>query len=534
MAKTPVVAVPGDKPPKAQFVLLALVVGAIVANMNLGIANVALPSIGRDLGATQSQLTAVANAFALALAASVLYLGAIGDRYGRKLLFVAGGILTIPTCFLAAFAPNVEILIGARFLSGFAAALLFPTTLSLISALFKGGAQVRAIALWSGLGSSVAAVGPLLGGWCLEYFWWGSVFLITVPLAVAALVVGVIVLPWRAGEEAKSVDHLGGVLSIVMVASIVLAIESISRGFNLELGILGVTAIISGILFALVELRSKQPLVDLKLARRNTFWVAAVAGAITFGSLIGAMFIGQQFTQNVLGYEPIVAAAVVLPSAAGMAIFGQISGKLVLKLGGRTTFLAGLLVVSLAFALMLLTWTTGAAMGWVLLAYAVVGSGVGLCVTPASHALMSSLPVSRAGMGSAFLDLTRDFGGSLMQAVMGVLLAVAYSGYFAKAFATLSPAQAQELGSDAAQRIASSYAGAQQVAESFPQADAQQLVAAANQAFVEGKTAAYSVGLVMALIAFALVLWKYPRKAAESEVFASVAAADRAHLAPNV
>jgi len=141
-----------DSPSKSGLVLLALVVGAVVANINLGIANVALPTIGRELGASQDQLTSVANAFALGLAATVLYLGALGDRYGRKLLFVSGAVMTIPTSFLAAYAPNVEVLIFARFLGGVAAALLFPTTLSLISALYRNKAKVRAIALWSGIG----------------------------------------------------------------------------------------------------------------------------------------------------------------------------------------------------------------------------------------------------------------------------------------------------------------------------------------------------------------------------------------------
>lgn len=180
--------------------LLALVTGAIVANINLGIANVALPTIGADLDVDQDQLTLIADAFALGLASTVLYLGAVGDRYGRKLLFVLGAILTVPTAFLAAYAPNGETLALARLLSGIAAALLFPTTLSLISSLYRGGARVRAIALWSGVGGGFAALGPVLGGWMLERYWWGSVFLITVPIVIVVLIVGLLVLPWRSGR----------------------------------------------------------------------------------------------------------------------------------------------------------------------------------------------------------------------------------------------------------------------------------------------------------------------------------------------
>ena len=170
--------------------LAALILGAVAANMNLGIANVALPSISRELGATQGQLTAVANAFTLGLACSVLYFGAIGDRYGRKLMLLLGAGLSIPTALMSAWATSVELLIVGRSLSGLAAGMLFPTTLSLVSALYSGRAQTRAIALWSGIGGGFAALGPLIGGFLLTSFWWGSVFLITVPLVAIDLLLG--------------------------------------------------------------------------------------------------------------------------------------------------------------------------------------------------------------------------------------------------------------------------------------------------------------------------------------------------------
>ena len=308
-------AVAQDRPPRSALVLLALVTGAIVANINLGVANVALPTIGRDLGATQDQLTAIANAFALGLASSVLYLGSIGDRYGRKLLFVLGCVLTVPTAMLAAWAPTPEVLTVARYLGGVAAALLFPTTLSLISALYRGRAKVSAIALWSGLGGGVAALGPLIGGWLLQYFWWGSVFLITLPLVVLALAVGLWVLPWRAFEERFPVDHLGGVLSVLGVGGLILTIERADLGIDSQWLVLLVTSAVILATFFWRQTRARRPLVSLPLAKARTFWVAFVAGAITFGSLIGAMFVGQQFTQNVLGYDTLEAAAVVLPAA---------------------------------------------------------------------------------------------------------------------------------------------------------------------------------------------------------------------------
>ena len=516
-----------DRPPRSTLVLLALVTGAIVSNINLSIANVALPTIGADLGATQDQLTSIANAFALGLASTVLYLGSIGDRYGRKLLFVLGCVLTVPTAMLAAWAPSPEVLTLARFAGGFAAALLFPTTLSLISALYRGRARVTSIALWSGLGGGVAALGPLLGGWLLEYFWWGSVFLITLPLVVLALMIGLWVLPWHAGEEVFPVDHLGGVLSVLGVGGLVLMIERIDKGITAEWIVIAVVAIVSLALFFWRQTRAPRPLVSLPLAKARTFWVAFLAGAITFGSLIGAMFIGQQFTQNVLGYDTLTAAAVVLPAAIGTAVFGQLAGRLIPARGSQFTFMLGLGAVAAAFSVMLVAWTSGASMGWVLLAYALVGTGVGLAATPASRSLMGSVPSSRGGMGSAFLDLTRDFGGAIMQAIMGALLAGAYAARIGADLAALSPQDAAKVSDDTADALTSSFQSSEQVAQQYPDY-ASQITAAAADAFTSGKSAAIAVALLMTLIGLALVLFVYPRKDAEEAYYGQVSAKDGA------
>jgi MFS family permease len=513
----------GERPPRSTFVLLALVTGAIVANINLSVANVALPTIGAELGASQDQLTAIANAFALGLASTVLYLGSIGDRYGRKLLFVAGAVLTVPMAMLAAWAPTPEVLTLARFGGGFAAALLFPTTLSLISALYRGRARVTAIAVWSGLGGGFAALGPLLGGWLLESFWWGSVFLITVPLDLVALAVGLVVLPWRAGEERFPVDHVGGVLSIIGIGGLVLVIARVDRGIDGQWLVALAVALAALALFGWRQTRAPRPLMSIPLARARTFWVAFVAGAITFGSLIGAMFIGQQFTQNVLGYDTLLAAAVVVPSAVCTALFGQLAGRLVAARGSRVSFVLGLSSVAAAFAVMLVAWRDGAAIGWVLLAYALVGTGVGLAATPASRSLMSSVPPARGGMGSAFLDLTRDFGGAIMQALMGTLLAFAYAQQMRGDLASLPANEAAQVSSDASAQLVSSYEGAAAVARDYP-AHADTIVTAAAEAFSHGKSLAIGVALLLTLGGLLLVILRYPRKADEEAYYERVAA----------
>ena len=513
-----------ERPARGGLILLALITGAIVANINLSVANVALPTIGSDLSATQDQLDSIADAFALGLASSVLYLGAVGDRYGRKRLFILGAILTVPTACMSAWAPNADFLVLARLASGFAAALLFPTTLSLISSLFRGGAKVKAIALWSGLGAGVAALGPLIGGWLLEYFWWGSVFLISVPLALFALVIGIIVIPNHIPGDKGPVDHVGGVASVIGVGGLVMLIQSFHEGTGAKWWTILLITAGAFVVFFWEQGRARRPLVSLPLARARTFWVAFVAGAITFGALIRAMFIGQQFVQNVLGYDTLSAAAVALPAAICAALFGSLAGHIIISRGGRFTLSLGLASVAVAFAIMLFTWHDQTALAWVLLAYAFVGAGVGLAATPASRALMSSVPTTHAGMGSAFLDLTRDFGGAVLQAVLGGMLAAQYLARMNADISGLPPAQASQVTDQIAEELTASFAGAEHVASQYPPDIGQEIIHAASQAFTDGKSAAMGVALLLSLIGLLLVLLRFPKKQAEEAYYAKIAA----------
>jgi MFS family permease len=267
----------------------------VVANINLGIANVALPEIGGALDASQAQLNLIAVSFTLGLAASVLYLGALADRYGRKRALLLGSTLSIPTAMLAAWAPNAQVLIAARFAGGIAAGLLYPTTLSLITALFRGPARTKAIASWSGIGGGFSVVGPVIGGILLGRAWWGSVFLVTTPVAVVVVILAVLWLPAHAGETPDAVDHPGGVLSVLFIAPLVLGISLVPNyGFNSAvLGLFAVSAVALAA-FVLRERACTRPLFSLPVLRVRTYTVALIGGTITWGALLGAAFIGQQ------------------------------------------------------------------------------------------------------------------------------------------------------------------------------------------------------------------------------------------------
>src|SRR5262249_3086705 len=203
-------------PERAPLVLLALILVAAVANLNLAVANVALPDIGIAFDSSQTTLDLVAVGYSLGLAASVLYLGALGDRYGRKLMLLLGMALSVPACLLAAYAWSDGVLFAARVLGGLSAGMAYPTTLALITALWSGPGRTKSIALWSAIGGGIASLGPLVAGALLEHFWWGSVFLITLPLAVVAFVMALVLVPAHVNETTDPVDNLGGILSVAM------------------------------------------------------------------------------------------------------------------------------------------------------------------------------------------------------------------------------------------------------------------------------------------------------------------------------
>jgi MFS transporter, DHA2 family, multidrug resistance protein len=215
----------GQAPARAGLVLVSLILVAGVANLNLSIANVALPDIGKHFDSSQTTLDLIAVGYSLGLAASVLYLGAVGDRYGRKLMLLLGMALSVPACLLAAFAPSDGVLFIARLVGGLSAGMAYPTTLALITALWSGPGRTKSIALWSAIGGGIASLGPLISGALLEQFSWGSVFLITLPLVVVAFPMAARFVPGHVNETTEPVDNLGGILSVLLVAALILAIN---------------------------------------------------------------------------------------------------------------------------------------------------------------------------------------------------------------------------------------------------------------------------------------------------------------------
>ncbi|MFN2135275.1 MAG: MFS transporter [Candidatus Promineifilaceae bacterium] len=512
-------------PEKAGIILTTLIVVAAVANLPLAMANVALPSIGTYFNASQTQLNLVAVGYSLGLACSVLWLGALGDRYGRKMIALLGVTLAIPAALICGFAPSIQVLIAGRLFGGIAAGMAFPTCLALIAALWGPGPErTKAIALWAATGGAINACGPLISGVLLLFLPWNAVFMVVIPVALVALVLAFMFIPAHVNESTEPVDNIGGILSMIFVGALILTINfaPVPNMGKLVLSLAAV-ALVSLVLFIIRQRRVDNPLYDLKVAARPTFWVAAVGGIIVFGSLMGAMFLGQQFLQNVLGYSTVAAGAAILPAAVLMILVAPRSAKLVHDQGSRFTLLLSFGAVLIAFVLMFLFWNEGISYWLIGIAYVFLGAGVGLGGTPSSNSLAASVPVTKVGMASGTTDLQRDLGGALMQSIFGALLAAGFAGSMSSAIAA-DPSGAN-ISRSISSQLMQSYASAETIAQQYPQY-ADQITAAAKTAFLAGDDYAYIAGILAVLVGAALIFFFFPKKDKETELLQKYRAVD--------
>ncbi len=291
---------------------------------------------------------------------------------------------------------------------------------------------------------------------------------------------------------------------------------------TLVLGLVAI-AVAAGVAFIIRQRRARNPLYDLHIAGRRIFWVAACAGIIVFGTLMAAMFVGQQFLQNVLGYDTLDAGMAILPAAFCMVLIAPRSAKLVEARGARFTLLIGYVFCLLGFVTMLLLWNEGIPYWEVGLAYGLVGVGVGFAGTPASHSLTGSVPVERAGMASGTADLQRDLGGAIMQSILGALLT---AGYAAAATAAIGASpNAQKVTVSVSSELTKSFASAEAVGQQYPQY-ASQITAAAKTSFLQGADWAYTAGIVAIVLGAAVVYRFFPKRDDEQRLLAEYHATD--------
>jgi EmrB/QacA subfamily drug resistance transporter len=488
------------------WALLVLCLSLVVLGMDNTILNVTLPTLARDLGATASQLQWMVDAYILVFAGLLLTMGALGDRFGRKLALNAGLLVFVAGSVASAVAGSPEVLIATRAAMGIGAALIMPSTLSIITNLFPAKERGRAIGIWAGVAGLGIVLGPVIGGWLLERFWWGSVFLVNLPVVALAILAGWPLVPESRDPTATPLDPIGAGLSIAALVGLVYGIiQAPEDGWSdpLILGAFSVAAVLSAA-FIWWERRVGHPMLPMELFGNPRFSVASGAITMVFFALFGSVFLLTQHLQFVLGYTPLQAGVRILPVAT-LIIAAPLAARLTERVGTKLVVVAGLLLVAGALWL-LSTVEISDGYGLVAGALALLGAGMGLTMAPATESIMGSLPLAKAGVGSAMNDTTRQVGGALGVAVLGSILASSYGAAIQPTLRSAPPPVAQAAGDSvgAAATIAAQLGPA-----------GQGLLDAARSAFIQGMGDAVQVGAGVAAVAALLVLLFLPARGKE-------------------
>ena len=465
----------------------------MIANGSL---NVALPALADDLHASSSALQWIVDGYALVFAGLLFTAGSLGDRFGRKGALQAGLTLFLLAAITATFAQDASQLIACRAVMGLAAAFVMPSTLSILTSIFPPEERGKAIGLWAGIAAGGAALGPVTTGFLLEHFWWGSVFLVNVPIIVLALVAGARLIPRNLEKHREPLDLPGAGLSIVAIGTLVYAIiEAPVHGWASGQTLLTFAgaAVLLG-LFLLRERMAAHPMLDLALFRDARFSVASAGVTLAFFAMFGTFFLVTQYLQLVLGYRPLVAGLTMLPISLTMMVLAPQSPKLVARYGPARVVGVGLGLTSLGLV-MFSTLGTSSSVAFVYLAYIPMMIGMSVSMSPLTTLIMSSVPAHRAGIGSAMNDTTRELGGALGVAVLGSLLTTGFASSIAPSLRGLSPSSVAE--------ARTGLAGALEVAHDLGGSAASTLADAARQAYVDGMgTAALVAACVVAITAF--------------------------------
>ena len=480
----------------------------LVVNLDSTVLNVALPTLVRDLNATSSDLQWIVDAYALVFGGLLLAAGSLGDRIGRKRTFVAGLAAFAAGSAWAAFAGSVGMLIAARAGMGIGAALMMPSTLAIIADVFPDGAQrQRAIGVWAGTSGVGFALGPIIGGVLLAHFWWGSVFLINVPIAIAALCCAVVLVPDSKNPAARRPDVVGALLSIAGIGLVLWAIiEAPINGWSsLRVAAPGVAglAVMAG--FAAWERSSSHPMLNLRFFRARSFSCAVSSmGLVAFG-LIGSLFALTQFLQFNLGYSALDAGVRMLPIAAAVAVVAPMSALLVRIGGHKLTTAAGMLIIAAGLWQASQASVDSGYLG-ILPGLILAGIGAGLAMPSVSGSVISSVPRAETGVGSATNGTFMQIGGAMGVAVVGSLLS---SRYQSRMSAALAP---YHLPAAIHHTILDSIGSALGIAERAGGVLGRLLTSAARSAFISGADLGLGVAAAVALVGCFVALVALPSR----------------------
>jgi len=495
---------PGGLYPRRWWALVVLCLSLLIVFVGNSSLNVAIPTLSRELGATTSQLQWVVASYSLVFAGLLFSTGAVGDRFGRKGALQFGLVLFLIGCALAAMSTSMWQLIGCRALMGAAAAFIMPSTLSIIVNIFPPDERTKAIAIWASVTGAAGAIGPVASGWLLGHFWYGSVFLVNVPIIIVALISGWFLVPKSRDPQQAQLDPLGAVLSIVGIVALVYGlIQAPEAGWSSP-ATLGAFAVAATVLtmFALWELHTPEPMLDIRFFRNPAFSTGTGGMILVFLSMYGVMFLVTQYFQLVLGYSPLSSALRFLPMAPIMIIVAPLTPRLAARFGANRVVSAGMVLVALGL-IMFRGLSVHTPYLYVLACVVPLVSGLALAMSPMTAAIMSSVPARRAGAGSAMNDATRELGAALGVAVLGSVAASRYAATMQGLTVGLSPADQVA--------ASTSLAGALQTASQLPEAAGRALAAGADQAFVDGIHLAVTAGAILAASAAVIVARYLPR-----------------------
>jgi EmrB/QacA subfamily drug resistance transporter len=415
--------------PERKRILLVLCLSLLVVVIDNTALNTALPTLARVLHAGTSSLQWITDAYTLCFASLLIPAGALGDRYGRRRSLITGLAVFALGSIAASLTSSSGLLIAARVMMGLGAAFVMPATLSILNAVFPPRERPQAIAAWSAVAGVGIVVGPTLGGLLLAHFWWGSIFLVNVPLVAVALFGVLRTVPETAEPSNRRLDFVGtGLVAVALFALVDAIIEAPVRGWTAPAtGAEAAAGLVALAVFVWWELRVSEPLVDLTVFTSQAFTAAAASVTIVFFALFGSLFVLTQYLQLVHGYSPLAAGVRALPFALAMGAVSPISTGLAKRLGIRLVIPAGMALMGLG---LLDLSTVGVHTGYpaIALAVAIMGAGMGLVMAPASTTIMTAVPAHQAGAGSAVNDTIREVGGALGVAVVGSLSAGIYEG----------------------------------------------------------------------------------------------------------
>lgn len=485
------------------FLLGVMCLSLVMVVMSVSGLNVALPSMQQSLNAGATDLQWIVDSYAIVFAGLLLSAGAIGDRFGRKLSLIGGLVVFALGSLLGALADTASVVIVSRAISGIGAAFVMPATLSMISAIFPPAERGKAIAIWAGLAGAGGALGPLVvgflltGWWIFPSFWWGSAFVVNVVASLVVLIAIILYSPRSRDDDATPLDPIGAVLSLVGVAALLYGIiEGPERGWT-DGWVLGafVLAVVALAGFAAWELHTEHPMLPMPYFRDRRF--STGSAVITFGFMVmfGFFFLITQYFQFVRGYSPLKAGVATLPFAVTMIIVSPRSEGLVRRFGMNKVIAAGFASIAAGFVV-LATISPGTPYLLIVVGLVLLSAGMASTIAPATGAIMSSVPLNKAGVGSAVNDTTREFGGALGIAALGSIVASSYRDQF----------DTSALPPEVAEIAGESIGGAIGVARSLGGPQAASLIDDAGVAFTNAVNNAMIASAAIAVIVGSLVL----------------------------